>query len=171
VVKVLQLEMDVMDTTVPSHGRELPGKYVQIRPGEYLVYHFSPKTSIRCAPNGDALTKFNEVGYVFDDLAGAQRYCQWKVNQSPKLGGLIYDHRWKIVDRIVNADYLKQLDRANSPERQLLWGTLSLVSGIAFIWLDARHDWMLIIGFLVGARLTVGGIFKLVLAIINLRKR
>jgi hypothetical protein len=72
---------------------------------------------------------------------------------------------------MVNADYRKQLDRANSPGRQLLWGTLSLISGIALIWLDARHDWMLIIGFLVGARLAVGGIFKLVLATINVRKR
>jgi hypothetical protein len=153
-----------------THGRELPGKHVRISPGEYLVYHFSPKTSVRCAPNGDSLTSLNEMGYVFDELADAERYCQSKVNESPKIGCLIYDNRWKIVDRIVNAGYAEKLERGKSPERQLLWGTLSFVAGIALIWLDARHDWMLIIGFLVGARLAVGGLVKLVLAATSLRR-
>ncbi|HMF78378.1 MAG TPA: hypothetical protein VK604_22155 [Bryobacteraceae bacterium] len=161
---------EVIDAAPPSHGRELPGKYVKILPGEYLVYHFWPKNSVRCSPDGEALNAFNEVGYVFDNLAAAQTYCQWKVSQNPELGCLIYDNRWTIVDKTVNPEYLKQLDRKNSPRRQLLWGVLSLVSGSALIWLDARHDWMLLVGFLIGARLAVGGIVKLVLLVVNWRK-
>jgi hypothetical protein len=157
-------------TTIPSHGRELLGKYVRITAGEHLVYHFWPKTFVRCGPNGEALNEFNEVGYVFDDLVDAQRYCEWKVNENPKLGCLIYDNRWKIVDQVINAEYRKQLSRSNSPKRQLLWGTSFLISGCALIWIDARHSWILLIGFLAGARLVVGGVVKLVLAIMALRE-
>jgi hypothetical protein len=45
-----------------------------------------------------------------------------------------------------------------------------LISGSALIWLDARHSWMLLIGFLLGARLAVGGIVKLVQALMRLRE-
>lgn len=165
-----QLQLGRMSTTIPSHGRELPGKYVRIAPGEHLVYHFWPKSVVQCAPNGEALNEFNEVGYVFDDLVDAQRYCYWKVNQNPKLGCVIYDSRWKIVDQVINAEYLKRLSRQSSPKRQFLWSVLFLISGGALIWLDSRHNWVLLIGVLIGARLAVAGIVKLVLALLRLRE-
>ena len=92
---------------------------MRIRPGEYLVYHFWPKNLVRCAPNGDALTIHNEVGYVFDDLATAQTYCQWKVRHS-KLGCLIYDHRWKIVDQAISLAYLAARQRGHIAAQRVL---------------------------------------------------
>ena len=110
-----------MGDTIPLHGRELPGKNVRIPPGEYLIYHFTAKDSVRCTPEGDTLDGFNEVGYVFENLAEAQQYCRWKVKRSPKLG-CVYDHRWKTIDQFTNARHMGQLRRAKSPRRQLVKG-------------------------------------------------
>jgi hypothetical protein len=160
----------MINSTLPPHGRELPGKNVHIRPGEYLVYHFTVKDVVRCAPNGDALNGFNEIGYAFEDLAAAQQYCQWKVNENPKLGCLVYDHCWKVVDQFTNAQYMAQIRRAKSPKRRLFRGIVFLVLGAVLIWLEDRHNWTLIIGFLVGARLAVGGVVHIALSLMNWRK-
>ena len=155
----------------PPRGRELPGKPGRINPGKYLVYHFFAKSLIRCTPEGEMLSRDNEMGYVFDSLADAQRYCQWKAQENPKLGCTIYDDRWKIADQILSTQHLENVKRANAPRRQLLIGTLFLISGSALVWADARRDWMLIIGFLIGARLAVGGVVQIVLGLNGLRGR
>ena len=91
------------------------------------------------------------------------------MDENPKLGCLIYDHRWQVVDQSINAAYEERLTRAASPKRRLVRGVLFLIAGSALVWLDARHDWMLLIVFLVGARLAVGGVVHIVLAIANWR--
>jgi hypothetical protein len=168
--KIRWIGSQVIGDSPLFHGRELPGKYVRVDPEEYLVYHFTPKSFVRCGPNGEVLNEFNTVGYVFGDLVGARKYCEWKVNQNREIGCVIYDGRWKIVDRVINPEYLQQVNRTNSPKRQLLWSIFFLISGSALIWLDARHSWMLLIGLLLGARLAVGGIVKLVQALMRLRE-
>lgn len=156
---------------IPSHGQELPGRGRPIGPGKYVVYHFLAKSLVRCTPDGEMLTRYNEMGYVFDHLADAQRYCQWKVKDNPKLGCTVYDDNRKFADQIFNADHLERGKRENAPKRQLLVGTLFLVCGCALIWIDSRHDWMLILGFMVGARLAVGGAAKILLSLGGLQRR
>jgi hypothetical protein len=155
----------------PPCWRELFGSRARINAGEYAVYHFFAKSLVRCTPNGTMLDGSNEVGYVFDGLADARRYCQWKVNGNPKLACTIYDAERKVVDQVYSSQHLHKISRANDPTRRLAIGMLQLVAGVALIWIDARHDWMLIIGFLVGARLAVGGIVKVALVATDLQGR
>jgi len=138
---------------------------VRINPGEYSVYHFFAKSLVRCTPDGEMLNRSNELGYVFGDLADAQRYCLWKVNENPKLACTIYDNDRKIADQIFNPKQLERVSRANAPKRQLFTGVLLLGAGSGLVWIDAKHDWMLIVGFLIGARLAVGGVVKIVLGL------
>ena len=154
-----------MPLEIPSHGRELSGRGGRIGPGEYVVYHFFVKSVVRCTPDGEMLTRDNEMGYVFDDLADARRYCQWKVKENPKLGCTVYDGRGEIADQILNAEHLERVKRANAPKRQFLVGTLFLACGCVLVWADSQHDWMLVIGFLIGARLAVGGAAKILLSL------
>ena len=159
-----------MDTTKPLQGKALSGKNVRIPPDQYLVYHFTVKDLVRCTPDGNPLDGFNEIGYVFEYLPQAQQYCRWKVDRSPKIRCFVYDHRWKIIDQFTNAQYMEQLKRSSSPQRQFVKGMAFLMLGSALIWLDARHRWMLIIGVLVGARFVVGGFVHITLSILNWRQ-
>lgn len=152
---------------MPLQGRELPGKNARIRSGEYLVYHFRAKDGVRCTPYGDMLDGFNEMGYVFEDLTPARQYCEWKVNEDPKLGCVIYDQSWKVIAQFTNATYMAQVKRAQSPQRRLVRGILFLLLGSVLIWLEARQNWMLIVGFLVGARLAVGGVVQIALSVMS----
>lgn len=157
----------MINNALPSHGRELPGKNVRISPGEYLVYHFRAKDGVRCTPDGKMLDGFNEMGYVFANLAEARQYCQWKVEENSKLGCVIYDHSWKVVQQFTNAQYMAQIRRAQSPQRRLLRGIVFLVLGSILLWLEVQHHWMLIIGFLVGARLAVSGVVHIALSVMS----
>ena len=158
-----------MQLDIPPHGRELAGAGTRFGNDEFGVYHFLVKGFVRCTPDGEMLNRRNEMGYIFDDLATAQGYCRWKVNDNPKIACTVYDSKGKVVDQIFNSEYLERVKRKNAPKRQLLLGTLLLTAGCLLIWFDSRRDWTLILGFLIGARLAVGGAVKLSLAVIELR--
>jgi hypothetical protein len=162
-----RFERFLMTSVPPLHGRELRGKDVRIRSSEYLVYHFRAKDGVRCTPSGEMLNGFNEVGYVFDDLSWVRQYCQEKIEQAPKLGCVVYGQQWKVVEQFTNPQYMAQIKRTQSPQRRLVRGLVFLAIGSFLIWLEDRHGWSLIVGFLVGARFAVGGIVHITLSIMN----
>jgi hypothetical protein len=155
---------------VSTNWRELPGTNTRISSGEYVVYHFLAKGLIRCTPEGHGLNNSNEMGYVFGNLANAQQYCRHKVEENPRIACTVYDSDRKGVDQVFSTQYLERTARSNSPPRQIFIGTLLLAVGVALVWIDAAHSWMLLVGFLVGARLAVSGVAKIVLALTGLRK-
>lgn len=153
---------------VSSKAREVTDKHPRIRFGEYLVYHFSAQTLVRCSPEGGHANGSSNTGYIFDDLAAARLYCQRKVSAAPHLGCLIYDSTWRISEQFFSPQHQEKVRRANSPRQQLVKGSAFLVFGSVLVWLDARHNWMLVVGFLIGARFVVGGLSKLMLGLFDL---
>jgi hypothetical protein len=160
-----------MPLEIPSQGRKLPGHRARVGSGEHVVYHFFAKSVVRCTPDGEMLSGDNEMGCLFDDLAAAQRYCHWKVNEHPKIGCTVYDSKGRVADQIFNSDHLERVNRANAPKRQIILGSFLLICGCSLVWLDARHDWMLFVGFLIGTRLAVGGAAKLLLSLEELYEK
>jgi hypothetical protein len=160
-----------MQLETSSQFRELAGRNARVGSGQYVVYFFLAKSLVRCTPEGEMLTAHNEMGYVFDDLSAARHYCHWKVNENPKLGCTVYDSNRKVADQIFSSEHVERTKRGNDPKRQALLGTLSLLCGCSLIWIDARHDWLLIIGFLIGIRLAIGGAAKLALSIPEFYKK
>src|SRR3954453_11586245 len=144
--------------TVTSVGTKIPG-------GEFLVYYYAAPDSIRCDPDGNALSGGNEAGRLFHSLEDARAYAANKAKSSPKVGAGVYDDRWKILAQFPSEDSLRREGKDRQPGRLLLWSTALLFAGAMFLWWEIRSGWTAIVGFLIGSRLLLSGSLKFVEAI------
>src|SRR4051794_26233409 len=63
--------------TLTSVGTKIPG-------GEFLVYYYAAPDSIRCDPDGNALSGGNEAGRLFHSLEDARAYAATRPNPRRK---------------------------------------------------------------------------------------
>ena len=103
----------------------------------------------------------NEAGVLFPSLEEAKVFARSVADMNPRIGSGVYNSSWKVVDEFVHDGFVQQQAKANSPGRLFLWAGVLLTAGSLFLWIEARSQWTLMFGFLIGARLLLAGILKL----------
>src|SRR3982751_812503 len=109
-----------------TEGRTVTSVGTKIPRGEFLVYYYAAPDSIRCDPDGNALSDGNEAGRLFQSLEDARAYAANKAKFAPKVGVGVYDDRWKILAQFPSADSLRREARECQSGRLLLWSTALL---------------------------------------------
>ncbi len=154
-VAALTLTRTYDPARVPAHWTEL------IRPGQYAVFIYDARTHVARDAEGAWLDEPSIA--LCGDLSEAMSFANDVVARLPELCCEIYDHEGKSKDPlqvIYNPAVRGRYQGLEYARRETLWGSMTLLIGIAFIVTDARRDLAWIWGYVIGLKLTlVGGSF------------
>jgi hypothetical protein len=154
----------------PGGGHPVTDIHARIPAGAFLVYYFLARDRVRCDRAGQFLNGSNEAGTLFSSLEEAEAFARSVAALSPRIGSGIYNSSWQVVAEFVHDGFVQQQAKANSPGRLFLWASVLLAAGSLFLWLEVRSQWTLMFGFLIGARLLLAGILKLVRGVDRVRR-
>ena len=143
----------------PSHWTEL------IQPGQFAVFIFDAPTHVARDSEGAIFKPAGTESIALcDNFPEALAFASGVVAIHPELCCEVYDDEGKSKEprqTVYNPAVRSKYEGRQYAKRQALWGSLVVVCGVAFAAYDFTQHFTWIWGYVIGAKLTVIGGFRM----------